>query len=632
MNPIRRTGTIPRILALAFSLMAGNTCFAQIFAGNDTIICAPGNVTLNATVSSTNSTSSYTVSNINYTPFPYGTGTPVNFPSNLDDDVAGPLNIGFNFCFFGQSYTQFYVGTNGWISFSPGQYVGGNTSVIPSGAFTVPRNCIMAVWQDWYPFAGGTVRYTVTGTAPFRRLIVSWDNVAMYSCTNNFGTFQIICYETSNEIDINILNKPACLTWFNGTAVEGLHDATGTAAFTVPGRNSTQWTTTNSAYKFTPNGPPTPYVVNWFDMTNTNIGTGNSVTVNVPVNSTYYAVVNYACSNLNDTDSVSVSIGVAGITGGINSNCPGANGGSAWISTASGSGYTYQWSNGGTNDTITGLGAGTYTVTLSYGSCTYIDSVTITEPAAISSNFTAADDTCAQGVGEIDLGTTTGGTGPYTYLWSNGATTADISGLSAGTYVLLTTDANGCTQQTTLTINNLPPPVADFIFNPANPTLIEPDVQFSDLSAGSASWSWDFGDGATSAQANPVHTYTAEGTYTVTLIVTNQYGCSDTITQTIVVEGFYTFYFPNAFTPGKDGHNEEFGPVFSGIRENTYVMYIYNRWGEMIYTTNDVNQPWNGRRDNTGDRVQEDVYICVFQFQDFKGFHHKEVGHVTVIR
>src|ERR1051326_3343456 len=259
---------ILRVLFCVILLLHSATGFAQVFAGNDTIICAPGNVTLNATVTPSNGTTSYSVANVNYSPFPYSTGTPVVFPSNQDDDISAPINIGFNFCFFGNSYSQFYVGTNGWISFSPGQYVGGNTSAIPSGSFTVPRNCIMGAWEDWNMIFGGNVHYSTVGIAPFRKLIVSWDQAAMYQCTNNIGSFQIICYETTNAIDINILSKPSCNTWFNGNAVEGLHNATGTTAFTVPGRNSTQWTVTNDAYRFTPNGPPNPYTVNWYDMTN----------------------------------------------------------------------------------------------------------------------------------------------------------------------------------------------------------------------------------------------------------------------------------------------------------------------------------------------------------------------------
>jgi PKD repeat protein len=607
---------------------------AQVFAGNDTIICSPGNVTLTATVTPSNGTTSYSVTNVNYSPFPYSTGTVVNFPSNADDDVSAPLPIGFNFCFFGNSYSQFYVGTNGWISFSPGQYVGGNASTpIPSGSFTVPRNCIMAAWEDWNMLFGGTVHYTTQGAAPFRRLIVSWDQAAMFQCTNNLGTFQIICYETSNAIDINILSKPACNTWFNGKAVEGLHDAAGTQAFTVPGRNSAQWNVTNDAYRFTPNGPPNPYTVNWYDLSNANVGTGNSVSVNVPATTTYYAIVNYSCSNLNDTDSVNVVVGIPASTAGINLQCNGAGTGQAWVVTQVPGPYTFAWSNGGTTDTISNLPAGTYYVTVNYGPCSYQDSVVVTEPPAINTSTVNAPDTCGQAVGSAGVNVQ-GGNGPFTYQWSNGATTANILGLGSGTYTVVTTDANGCTIADLVTVNDLPGPIAAYNADPTTVTLIEPNVHFTDASSGGVSWSWDFGDGNTSASQNPVHAYTAEGTYTVTLVVTNQYGCSDTITGIVTVEGFYTFYVPNAFTPNGWGpsENETFGPEFSGIDDDDYSFYVFDRWGNRVFETHDFTERWNGRMHNgSGPVLEEDVYVYLFTFDDFKGDYHEVMGKVTLL-
>jgi gliding motility-associated-like protein len=632
MNRLKRILRLFSFLLVLLAALFASQAKAQVFAGNDTVICQPGNVTLNATVTPTNGTSSYAVSTISYVPFPYSTGTLVNFPSNLDEDISNALPIGFTFCFFGNTYTQFYAGTNGWISFAPGQSVNGNASTpIPSTGFNVPRNCIMACWQDWYPFASGNVRYTTQGTAPFRRLIVSWENLAMYQCTNNTGTFQIICYETTNIIDINILNKPACLTWFNGNGVEGVHDATGLAAATVTGRNATQWTAVNDAQRFTPNGPPNPYVVNWFDMTNTNIGTGNSVNVNVPANSTYYAVVNYSCSNMNDTDSVNVVVGIPANASGTNETCFGYANGSAGVSTTAGGPYTYLWSNGATTDTITNLSAGTYTVTISYGSCQYVDSVTITSPTQILPNSNLADDTCSRGVGMVNTNAS-GGTVPYSYLWSNGATTSSVNGLAQGNYSVIITDAAGCTTTATGTVADLPPPTAGFTFLPQTPTLLDPIVTFANTATGATQWTWDFGDGSNpSYQANPNHTYTAEGTYIVMLIVQNPYGCVDTIFQTLVVEGFYTFYFPNAFTPNGNGNNDLFFPEYSGIETDGYQMFIFDRWGSIVFETKEPTEGWNGKFKNTGEQVKSDVYVCMFTFMDFKGYYHELYGRVTVL-
>ncbi len=134
--------------------------------------CAPG--------SNPNLTTNYGVANIPYTA-QNNTGTQL-FMS--DDSQQGPFNIGFTFCFFGQTYTQFWVGSNGWISFSAGQPTTFTSATIPSGIATIPKNCIMGPWQDWHPGVGGQIRYQIQGTAPCRKLIVSWINMPMFSCTN----------------------------------------------------------------------------------------------------------------------------------------------------------------------------------------------------------------------------------------------------------------------------------------------------------------------------------------------------------------------------------------------------------------------------------------------------------------
>ena len=252
-----------------------------------------------------NSTTSYSVTNIPFAPAPIA-GTSV-FLS--DDAQAGPFNIGFTFCFFGNTYNQFWIGSNGWISFSGGQP---NTFVsvpIPSMAGNVPKNCIMGPWQDWHPGVGGQIRFQTIGQAPCRRLIVTWSNLPLYSCTFLQGTFQIILYESTNIIENHIFNKPSNCFWAGGTAVQGIHNINGTAAFTVPGRNSTVWGTTSNSHRYTPNGAPVPPTVTWFQVGNPSpIGTGNSIVVFPPSQGANYTCqLSYplcnqgfaTCSNIN---------------------------------------------------------------------------------------------------------------------------------------------------------------------------------------------------------------------------------------------------------------------------------------------------------------------------------------------
>lgn len=186
----------------------------------------------------------YVISPLPYNPQPFTGSSLVDqwVAGNNDDGVSGAVSIGFDFCFYGFPYHEVYISTNGWISFSSGQSLVYSPRPIPSLFVQVPRNCIMAPWQDWWSNynGNGNVRYQLVGTSPFRKFIVSYVAVPMFACVGKLGTFQIVLNECNSSIEIHLLNKPHC-KWTGGMAVLGLHDATGTIAHTVSGRNSTIW-------------------------------------------------------------------------------------------------------------------------------------------------------------------------------------------------------------------------------------------------------------------------------------------------------------------------------------------------------------------------------------------------------
>jgi hypothetical protein len=186
-------------------------------------------------------------------PSAYNVGTVI---SSSDDVVTGPYNIGFNFTFFGTSYSQFYVCSNGWIGFSGGQTNGYVAQYIPNASS--PLNVIMADWEDLYP-GTSNIYYTTIGTAPNRKLVVSFYNCPHYSCRSSLYTFQFVIYEGSNMIDLNMLSKPLCSGY---TATQGLVNSDNTKVVPVDLRNATNWTiSTPQTIRFTPQAPATTYTL-----------------------------------------------------------------------------------------------------------------------------------------------------------------------------------------------------------------------------------------------------------------------------------------------------------------------------------------------------------------------------------
>ncbi len=205
---------------------------------------------------------------------------------------------------------------------------------------------------------------------------------------------------------------------------------------------------------------------------------------------------------------------------------------------------------------------------------------------------------------------------------------------SSGTYgVLLTVTSNmGCVQ--TFTQPNIitiyPGPQADFTTDPYEQIISNPVFNFNNLSLGGNLYTWTFGDGSSSNMFEPTHTYQDTGTYEVFLMVQNSYGCTDTITKIVKVIPEFMMYVPNAFTPNSDGVNDYFTVVGIGI-ENM-VLTIFNRWGDPIYTSTDMEAGWNGTIQKSSVTAQQDVYVYMVEVMDVFGLRHNQTGTVTLVR
>ncbi|MEI8048054.1 MAG: hypothetical protein WCI92_11790, partial [Bacteroidota bacterium] len=278
-----------KLLLLLMALLTGIHLQAQIIASNDTTVCYGNPVSLHGELfNGSYGTSSYTFETYTYTPEAYDDPNKVQvlFPS-WDDAVAGPYDIGFDFCFFNHTYTQFWVGTNGWISFQGGNSTSYQPLPLPNPG--APRNCIMAPWQDWLPGAltESTVFYYVTGTAPTRKLVVYWNNTGMWACTGTFGKFQIVINELSSVVENHLTEKPYC-SFQENRATQGVQNATGDTAFTAPFRNNSSWTAFNESTRFVPSG------IVWYEggyPGGTIVGHGKKLNITPTVTTTYTVVI-----------------------------------------------------------------------------------------------------------------------------------------------------------------------------------------------------------------------------------------------------------------------------------------------------------------------------------------------------
>ncbi|MBL0018399.1 MAG: T9SS type A sorting domain-containing protein [Bacteroidetes bacterium] len=209
------------------------------------------------------------------------------------------------------------------------------------------------------------------------------------------------------------------------------------------------------------------------------------------------------------------------------SSC-GLSNGSGTASPTGGTSYTYLWSNGATTQSVSGLAAGTYTVTVTdVSTCTATATLVINASNAVFASVpTFSPTTCGQNDGSAGaIGA--GGNGNFTYLWSNGATTQNISGLGAGSYTVTVTDGAGCTGTSAVTIGASTAVTAN-IFNFTSTSCgLSNGVASAVAQGGSGAYTYLWSDGQTTAQANGL----AAGNYTVT--VTDQAGCTGTAVVTI---------------------------------------------------------------------------------------------------
>lgn len=374
-----------------------------------------------------------------------------------------------------------------------------------------------------------------------------------------------------------------------------------------------------------------------------NLGVVNTVPFS-PINTQTYTVTGTDANGCSGTDQVLITVQAApNVNAGPDQTiCVGTS-----ITLAGTGAINYLWDNGVTNGvSFTPATTQTYSVTGTDAlGCTNIDQTTITVEIPVAVNFTAP---IVSGCAPITVNFNNNSIVPAgaNCIWNFGDGTTSTQCASAqhlydtpGCYdVSLTiTTATGCVWSTSITdyICVYAIPVANFSPNPDNISSGDVISQMVNSSTNASEYIWNFGDGTTSTEVEPIHSFLVDDnidSYEVQLIANSGEGCSDTISRIIKVLPLLVYYVPNTFTPDGNELNQTFQPIFTaGFDPLDFSMTIYNRWGETIFETLNDKIGWDGTYG--GKIVQSGVYTWKIEFKTLSSDERKVLhGHVNLLK
>ena len=407
-------------------------------------------------------------------------------------------------------------------------------------------------------------------------------------------------------------------------------------------------------------GTPAGVTFDWTN-TDTTIGVGASGTQNLPsfvaTNTTTFATTGIitltptANSCVGNPTNYSISISSPIIIDRIitHPTCfQSTNGKVVAIPSGGTPGYSYFWDTGAIDSIVTNLPKGLVTLTVTdANNCTQDSTFAIVAPDSMDYISFSASPKSGCSPLEVNFINTTDPNLANKYTWEFGNNLApDTNWLASATYTtpgsynvsLTIVDYLGCTNTLTVAdfITVLENPQAHFKTSPENPTMFNPTIELEESSYPNVvDWEWYFkyyGDTlGFSVEQNPIYTFPEDsGSYWITLVVTDENTCKDTLTRKVLIRSEYALFFPNTFTPNGDGLNETFAPKGFGVDEAEYSLIIFNRWGELVFETHTFSEGWDGTY--KGEMSPSGVYVWRVDFVDLNGEGFQRTGQVKILR
>jgi gliding motility-associated-like protein len=445
------------------------------------------------------------------------------------------------------------------------------------------------------------------GTAPYTYLWTPSGQTNAIATGLTAGVYTVTINDINgcnNTTGIVIITQPTAITKSITSTDATCADNDGTISVSTGGGTSPY------SYLWTPGG----YTSSSLSGLSSGTYTLTITDANGCIDSIFYNV------GINKTFSVTIT--------GPDSVCKGQN----TVLTASGA-LNYLWSNSSTSSSLTvnPINTTNYWVIATTGVCTDSIPYEVAVYKQLSVNKLVNDSICP-GTPVILKVKVTGGKPAYTYLWNNGIGNTGpgpitVYPTASTTYSIAVTDACNYIAADSMKVKVFPIGLASFNANPDSITDGQ-TVTFNNTSQNSTSFYWSFGDGNSSTDGAPTHPYLTPGTYQVILTAYNSYGCIDSAIGDIYVA--QKVIIPNVFTPNGDGKNDIFYFTIRGAQ--CFHCTIYNRWGTLVYQSNDINSGWDGKIQQTGELAADGTYYYLINYCDYKNVAQKLDGFVQLIR